>query len=112
MVVYEYNAGGDLIPTVIRGIDPDIPLKGVFASNAKIARAEPISLKYEKGFVKHVSNPNSGHSLSELETQMTTFEPLGKHKSPDRYDAMVWAITQLLFKGVTQKSVSFLNLKS
>ena len=112
MVVYEKNQGGDLIPTVLHGIDTDIPLKGVFASNAKVARAEPISLKYEKGWVKHVSNPSSGHSLSELETQMTTYEPMGKHKSPDRYDAMVWAVTQLLFKGVTQKSVSFLNLKT
>lgn len=99
LIVYEKNQGGDLIPTVIKGIDPDIPLKGVFASNAKIARAEPVSLMYEKGRVKHVSNPEFGQSLNELETQMVTFEPSGRYKSPDRYDSMTWAVTELLLKG-------------
>lgn len=98
-IVYEKNQGGDLIPTVIKNIDADVPLKGVFASNAKIARAEPVSLLYEKGRVKHVTDPEFGQSLGELEIQMTTFEPMGKHKSPDRYDAMVWAVTELLLKG-------------
>jgi len=110
-IVYEKNQGGDLIPTLLRTIDPDIPLKGVHASSAKIARAEPVSLLYEKRRVKHVGNPQEGDSLNELETQMTTYEPMGRFKSPDRYDAMVWAITELLLKGRTPKRLSFTNKK-
>jgi len=98
-IIYEKNQGGDLIPTLVRTIDDSVPLRGVFASNSKIARAEPVSSLYERNMVKHVRNPENGQSLTELETQMTTFEPLGKHKSPDRYDAMVWALTDLKLKG-------------
>lgn len=99
-VVYETNQGRDLIPSVIRTIDDTIPLKGVHASTAKIARAEPVSALYERGKVKHVRNTiDPEANLSELETQMTTFEPMGKYKSPDRYDALVWAITELALKG-------------
>jgi phage terminase large subunit-like protein len=55
---------------------------------------------YEQGKVFHVRNPvNPDAALMELETQMTTYEPLGKHKSPDRYDALVWALTDLMLKG-------------
>ena len=112
-IVYERNQGGDLIPTLFKSIDENIPLRGVFASNAKIARAEPVSLLYEKGRVKHVSNPASGDpsGLKELETQMTTYEPMGKHKSPDRYDSMVWAVTMLLLKGRSNAPLKLLNLK-
>lgn len=99
-IVYESNQGKDLIPTVMRTIDENIPLKGVHASNAKIARAEPVSALYEREKVKHVRDPEDAEaSLVELETQMTTFEPMGKFKSPDRYDAMVWALTELMLKG-------------
>jgi len=98
-IVYEKNQGGDYIPSVFRSIDENIPLKGVHASNSKIARAEPVSTLYERGKVFHVTNPEFGSNLSELERQMTNFEPLGKHKSPDRYDALVWACTELFFKG-------------
>lgn len=97
-IVYESNQGKDLIPTVMRAIDDTVALRGVWASKSKIARAEPISALYERGKVKHVSNPESGQSLSTLEVQMTTYEPLGKHKSPDRYDAAVWALTNLMLK--------------
>ena len=99
-VVYESNQGKDLIPTLFRTIDPNIPLKGVHASSAKIARAEPVSALYERGKVRHVRNPEDPlASLSQLETQMTTYEPMGRQKSPDRYDAMVWALTELMLKG-------------
>jgi len=102
-IVYESNQGKDLIPTLFKTIDPNLPLKGVHASSAKIARAEPVSALYEQGKVKHVRNPKDPEaSLTELETQMTTFEPLGKQKSPDRYDAMVWALTELMLKGVAR----------
>lgn len=108
-IVYEKNQGGDMIPTLFRTIDENIPLRGVFASNSKIARAEPVSSLYERGKVFHVRNPEHGHSLTELETQMTTFEPMGKHKSPDRYDAMVWAITDLMLKGFARPKLTLVS---
>jgi phage terminase large subunit-like protein len=98
-VVYESNQGKDLIPTLFRTIDPNIPLRGVHASSAKIARAEPVSALYERDKIKHVRDPEDGASLVDLEIQMTTFEPLGKQKSPDRYDALVWAMTDLMLSG-------------
>ena len=57
--------------------------------------------------MKHVRNPKNGASLTELETQMTTYEPMGKHKSPDRYDALVWALTDLMLKGRARPELSF-----
>lgn len=109
-IVYESNQGKALIPTVMRVIDPEIPLKGVHASDAKIARAEPVSSLYERNKVKHVRNPeNPDSKLNELEVQMTTFEPLGKHKSPDRYDAMVWAVTELALKGYSAPKLQLIH---
>lgn len=106
-IVYETNQGKDLIPTVMRTIDENIPLKGVHASSAKIARAEPVSALYERDKVKHVRNTQDPEAnLNELETQMTTYEPLGKMKSPDRYDAMVWALTELMLKGYSMPKLS------
>ncbi len=102
-IVYESNQGKDLIPSLFRTIDENIPLKGVHASTNKIARAEPVSALYERGKVFHVRNPEDPDaSLTELETQMTAYEPMGKQKSPDRYDAMVWALTELMLKGVSR----------
>jgi len=102
-VVYETNQGKDLIPTVLRTIDENIPLKGVHASKSKNARAEPVSALYERGKVKHVRNPeDASANLNELEMQYCTWEPMGKHKSPDRLDAAVWACTELLLKGYSQ----------
>jgi len=99
-LIYESNQGKDMIPPLFRVVDENIPLKGVHASTNKIARAEPVSALYERGKVKHVRNPSDPKaSLVELETQMTTYEPMGKQKSPDRYDAMVWAVTELALKG-------------
>jgi phage terminase large subunit-like protein len=100
-IVYESNQGKDLIPTLFRTIDENIPLKGVHASQGKIARAEPVSALYEQGKVKHVRNPEDfDANLMELEKQLTSFEPLGRYKSPDRYDAIVWGLTELMLKGV------------
>jgi len=112
-IVYESNQGKDLIPTVMRTIDTNIPLRGVHASSAKIARAEPVSSLYERDKVKHVRNPqDEGASLVELETQMTTFEPLGKQKSPDRYDALVWALTDLMLGGYAKPKLSLVYSNS
>lgn len=105
-IVYERNQGGDMIPTLFRSVDENLPLKGVHASSAKIARAEPVSSLYERGKVRHVTNPENGQSLNALEAQMTTYEPMGKHKSPDRYDAMVWALTDLMFNGYAKPQLT------
>ena len=105
-IVYESNQGKDLIPVLFKTIDENLPLRGVHASSAKIARAEPISALYEQGKVKHVRNPSDGASLIDLEVQMTTFEPMGRQKSPDRYDAMVWALTDLMLNGYAKPKLT------
>ena len=112
-LIYETNQGKDMIPPLFRVVDENIPLKGVHASTAKIARAEPVSALYERGKVKHVRNPeDSEASLTELETQMTTYEPMGRHKSPDRYDSMVYAITELALKGYSKPKLSLVYSNS
>jgi phage terminase large subunit-like protein len=99
-IVAEKNQGGDMVRTTLHGEDETVPVKLVHASRGKFARAEPISALYERGLVKHVSNPEDGANLNELETQMRTWEPLGSIGSPDRLDACVWALTDLSLKGV------------
>lgn len=90
-IVAEVNNGGDLVRTLIRGIQNNIPYRPVHASRGKQTRAEPVSLLYEQGRVHHVG------SMPYLEDQMTQWVP--GMKSPDRMDALVWAITSLQRKG-------------
>jgi len=112
-IVYESNQGKDLIKSLFKTIDENLPLKGVHASSAKIARAEPVSALYEQGKVYHVRNPKDPEaSLTELETQMCTYEPMGKHKSPDRYDALVWAITDLMLQGYAKPQLKLVYSNS
>jgi phage terminase large subunit-like protein len=73
--------------------DETVPVKLVHASRGKMARAEPVSALYEQKKVKHV------RGLNELEDQMVQWEPLGSIGSPDRLDALVWAITDLSLNG-------------
>ena len=105
-IVAEVNQGGDMVKTTIHGEDETVPYKAVRASRGKFARAEPISALYERGIVKHVSNPPDGSSLNELETQMRTWEPLGSIGSPDRLDALVWAITDLSLNGYSKPKLT------
>jgi predicted phage terminase large subunit-like protein len=109
-IVYESNQGKDLIPSLFKTIDENLPLKGVHASTAKMARAEPVSALYEQGKVFHVRDSEA--PLTELETQLTTWEPLGKFKSPDRLDAMVWALTELLLKGYAKPQLKLVYSNS
>jgi len=112
-LVYETNQGRDTIPPLFKVVDENIPLKGVHASTAKIARAEPVSALYEQGKVKHVRNPEDPEaSLAELETQLTTYEPMGRYKSPDRYDALVWSVTELMLKGFAKPKLKLVYSKS
>ena len=101
-VVAEVNQGGDLVKHTIHGEDETVPLKMVRASRGKFARAEPVSALYERGLVHHVRNPADGANLNELEIQMRTWEPLGSIGSPDRLDACVWALTELLLNGYSK----------
>jgi len=91
-IVVEKNNGGDWIPTVIRGIDKSVYVKTVHASRGKKTRAEPIVVKYQDGEVSHI-----GYK-SELELEMTSWIPDAGMPSPNRIDAMVWAITKLIKK--------------
>lgn len=95
-IVAERNQGGDMVRRTLESEDETVPVRLVHASRGKFARAEPISALYEQGKVKHAKN------LDELETQMRTWEPLGSIGSPDRLDACVWALTDLMLNGVAQ----------
>ena len=88
-IVAEVNNGGDLVEQIIRNIDNGINYKKVTATRGKILRAEPISALYEQNKVHHVGY------FPELETQMTTYTGDIRDKSPDRLDALVWALTEL-----------------
>lgn len=94
LIVAEVNQGGDMVKTVILTVDPKVPVRQVHASRGKWTRAEPVALLYERGMVKHAGR------YPELEDQMCAMTPDGKAEgvSPDRVDALVWAITELLLK--------------
>lgn len=91
-LVVEVNQGGELVTQVIRSIDALVPIKAVHASKGKAARAEPVSALYEQGRVTHVRGLAA---LEDQMCQMTAQGYLGKG-SPDRLDALVWALTELL----------------
>ena len=92
-IVAEKNQGGDMVRHTLHTEDETLPIRLVHASRGKMARAEPVSALYEQGRVKHV------RGLNDLEDQMVQWEPLGSMGSPDRLDAMVWAITDLSLNG-------------
>lgn len=83
-IVVETNAGGDLIEQLIHIKDKNINIVPVFALKSKTIRAEPIVLLYQKNIVKHLAK------FEKLEHQMITYTP--DKKSPDRMDALVWAV--------------------
>ena len=107
-IVAERNQGGDMVRNTIQVENDIVPIKLVHASRGKMARAEPVSALYERGFVKHVRNPEDGATLEHLETQMRTWEPLGSIGSPDRLDALVWSITELAMGSRQQAPVNLL----
>lgn len=96
-VVAEKNFGGAMVEAVMRTAAKDLPVKMVTASRGKIARAEPVAALYEQGKVSHV-----GH-FKELEDQLCAMTPAGYvgEGSPDRADALVWALTELQGSGRT-----------
>lgn len=89
-IVAEVNNGGDLVAMALRQRDPDISYKTVRATRGKSLRAEPIAALYEQGRVHHLGY------FPKMEDQMVVWDPTIKQKaSPDRLDALVWALTEL-----------------
>lgn len=94
-IVAERNYGGAMVEAVIRAADPSVAFKEVTASRGKIARAEPIAALYEQGRVSHVGG------FADLEDQLCNMTAAGfaGKGSPDRADALVWALTELMLGG-------------
>jgi predicted phage terminase large subunit-like protein len=91
-IVAESNQGGALVESTIRAVDRNVPVRLVHASKGKILRAEPVSALFEQGRA-HLAG-----TLPELEDQLCAYEA-GTPGSPDRLDAMVWALTELMRGG-------------
>lgn len=94
-VVAEVNQGGDLVQSVLRAVDRNVPLRMVRAARGKRARAEPVSALYEQGKVHHVGG------FDVLEDQLCTWAG-DTLSSPDRLDALVWGITELALNTTKQ----------
>jgi phage terminase large subunit-like protein len=93
-VVAETNNGGEMVEATLRAVDASVAYKPVHASRGKITRAEPIAALYEQGRVRHVG------AFPGLEDQMCAFAPdagrVSGASSPDRVDALVWALSELM----------------
>ena len=91
-LVAEVNQGGQMIETLVRSVDPMVAFRAVRATRGKAVRAEPVAALYEQGRIRH------RQPFRELEAQMLTMTPGGfaGRGSPDRVDALVWAITELM----------------
>jgi phage terminase large subunit-like protein len=91
-VVAEVNQGGDMVESVLRSIDPLVAYRAVRATRGKAVRAEPVAALYEQGRVSHLPN------MASLEAQMCQMTRQGFRGkgSPDRVDALVWALTDLI----------------
>lgn len=91
-IVAEDNFGGAMVVQTIREVERGVPVQRVHASRGKAVRAEPVSARYELNDVHHVGR------FPELEDQLCAFSAAGYqgHDSPDRADALVWALTELM----------------
>lgn len=96
MIVGEVNNGGDLVAMNVRAVDPLAAFRAVRASRGKYIRAEPVASLYEQGRVHHAG------AFERLEDQMCGWTPQGSERSPDRMDALVWGVTELLIDPAPQ----------
>ncbi|WP_285712590.1 DNA-packaging protein [Erythrobacter oryzae] len=105
-VVAEANQGGAMVETVLRAADEMLPVKLVHASRGKVARAEPVAALYAAGRVRHVG------VFARLEDQLCGMLVGGTYagpgNSPDRADALVWALSELLLGRTQRPSVTAL----
>lgn len=94
-LVVEVNQGGEMATSVIREVDPEVPVTAVRATRGKYLRAEPVAALYAQGRVRHAGR------FPPLEDEMCDFGPTGlsSGRSPDRLDALVWALTHLMLTG-------------
>ncbi len=94
-VIAEINQGGDMVQAILKSIDATLPVSTVRATRGKFLRAEPVAALYEQGRVVHAGR------FTALEDQMCDFGPdgLSNGRSPDRLDALVWALTALMLEG-------------
>ncbi|MGX5732805.1 DNA-packaging protein [Bosea thiooxidans] len=91
-LVVEVNQGGEMVQSIIRQVDAGVPVTSVRAMRGKYLRAEPVAALYAQGRVRHAG------AFPELEDEMCSFGPGGlpSGRSPDRLDALVWALTYLM----------------
>jgi phage terminase large subunit-like protein len=104
-IIAETNNGGEMVEHTLRMVDPNVPFSAVWASRGKVTRAEPISALYEQGRVHHVG------AFPRLEDQMCAFtvdfNRTEMGYSPDRVDALVWALTELMIEGTNERRFLF-----
>ena len=96
-VIAEKNQGGDMVEAVLRGAEATLPVRLVHASRGKLARAEPVANLYEQGRVFHACGCPALDD--ELAGMVTGGVYAGPGRSPDRADALVWALTELMLRG-------------
>jgi len=89
-IVAEVNNGGDLVEATLRNVDRSVAYGAVHASRGKIVRAEPVAALYEQGLVHHVG------AFPALETELMTYAGKSNDASPNRLDALVWALSSLM----------------
>ena len=101
LVIAEVNQGGDMVASVIATVDETVHVKPVRANRGKWLRAEPVAALYEQGRVVHVG------PLPELEDEMCDFglDGLSLGRSPDRLDALVWAVSELVATGAVKPRI-------
>ena len=95
-IIAEKNNGGEMVENTIRMVDANVAYRAVHASRGKVTRAEPVAALYEQRRISHVG------SLPQLEDQQCNFSSdfdRSRSGSPDRLDAMVWALTDLIVEG-------------
>jgi phage terminase large subunit-like protein len=104
-VVAEINNGGEMVVEVLRQSDANLPVRTVTATRGKFLRAEPIAAAYERGIVHHLGD------FAKLEDQLCTltpdFDPRASGFSPDRADALVWAIADLIERAEPQALLDY-----
>jgi phage terminase large subunit-like protein len=93
-IVAEANQGGEMVRQVLAQVKPDVPVRLVHATRGKWVRAEPVAALYAQGRVTHAAG------LTALEDEMCAFgvDGMSEGHSPDRLDAAVWAITELMLR--------------
>jgi phage terminase large subunit-like protein len=105
-IIAERNNGGAMVEATIRMVDTNVPVTTVWASRGKVARAEPVSALYEQGRIRHVGG------FPALEDQMcgftSDFDRQRAGYSPDRVDALVWAVTDLLVTPMSSEGIFLL----